>query len=187
MTIVSKTLLYVSRTTYLPMKESDWTWFEGGVQYTNKEVTIIENLENSSFKKISKQSDSLIKVIRTYRNLDSMYDANTIVYKGFKVGDTLKNFMGHIHGTADSLYFNQIKDSIVILDFSYSTCGPCTAAVPHLINLNNTYKSKGVKLFAVNPYASDWPRLNKYIAFYNINYPILKINHEISIAYGIRG
>ena len=116
-----------------------------------------------------------------------MDDAHRIVYKGFNVGDTLKNFMGHIHGTTDSLYFNQIKDSIVILDFSYSTCGPCTAAVPHLISLNNTYKSRGVKLFAVNPYASDWPRLDKYIAFYNINYPILKINHEISIAYGIRG
>lgn len=187
MVIVSKTLLFISRTTYLPMKQRDWSWFEGGVQYTNNDVIAIENLENSSFKKISKQTDSLIKVIKTHRSLDSISNLQRMVYKKLNIGDTLYNFMGHLHGTTDSIYFNQIKDSIVILDFSYTTCGPCSASVPHLINLNNNYKSKGVKLFAVDPYPNDWQRLDKYIAYYNINYPYLKIEHKISMDFGIQG
>lgn len=186
MTITTKTMLYISRTTYLPMKSLHWAWFEGGVQYSNTELKSIENLEHQSFMMISKQCDSVIKVIRTYRSLDSIMNSRTIVYKELKVGDTLKNFLGHIHGTNDSMYFNQIKDSILILDFSYTTCGPCSAAVPHLINLNNQYKSKGVKLFAVDPYPNDWQRLDKYIAYYNINYPYLKIEHKVSMEFGIR-
>lgn len=182
---VSKEIIYISKTSYLPMKQIYWSRFEGGVQYSKIEVKKIENLEHQSFKKIMKQSDSLIKAIRTYKSLDSIYALNKVVYNDLKVGDTLKNFMGYLHGTTDSLYFHQIKDSIVILDFSYTTCGPCSAAVPHLINLNNQYKQRGVKIMAVNPYSNDWPRLDKYMDFYKMNYQVLKINHSLVFDFGV--
>lgn len=45
---------------------------------------------------------------------------------------------------------SHLKGKIVIVEFWATWCGPCRASIPHLIEVQNKYKSKGVILLAIS-------------------------------------
>jgi peroxiredoxin len=40
--------------------------------------------------------------------------------------------------------------NVVFLDFWATWCGPCKAELPHVQNLHNTYKDRGLKILAID-------------------------------------
>jgi len=102
-------------------------------------------------------------------------------------GDTAIHFSAPILGRSDSFNFEAYKDSILVLDFFFSTCGPCRATIPTLNALNDCYKHRGVVFMGVNPLEKDWHRLDRFLAKVPLHYPVLKANIKVAESYGVRG
>jgi peroxiredoxin len=72
----------------------------------------------------------------------------------------------------------QINNKIVLLDFFYMACFPCSKAIPHLQKLYDHYKDKGLEIYGINPFdkvksKSDKSKFEKFIQKYGITYPIM--------------
>jgi thiol-disulfide isomerase/thioredoxin len=185
--IVSRTILTLDAVSYLPVSEEHWAWFEGGVQYSKYMMRDIAFLPETSTQSLQHRSDSMQRAIRRFINGDSFWAANRKPLKIVKEGDTAFNFSARFHGSRDSFSLSRYRDSIVILDFFYTSCGPCVAAVPDLKIINEKFRNRGVRVFAVDPISGDWPKLDKCIGFYKINYSVLEAEHNISEEYGVEG
>lgn len=75
-----------------------------------------------------------------------------------------------------------------MLDFLFSTCGPCRHALPHVNALYDKYRPQGVVFYGIDPLENDWPKLDLFVSKVKVNYPIVKVSEESAInGYGIRG
>ena len=75
------------------------------------------------------------------------------------------------------------KGKIVIVDVWATWCGPCRMVVPHLVKLQEKYRSKGVSVFGLNADSesadeADREPIRRFAAQYGINYPIGLINED---------
>ena len=181
-----RALIHVSKNNYMPVlyeyniynKKTKETQFR---QY--KLLNINENIDSI---KLKYSVDSLFNELKKRVNGDSVQKEFLKSIKDVKVKDSAKAITGLIHGK-DSIKENIfLKDSIVILDFFFTTCPPCAESIPILLKLNETYKNKGVKLYGINPFESDWSRLDKYIKIFKINYDVIKVKKQVSTNYGIK-
>ena len=67
---------------------------------------------------------------------------------------------------------SDFNDKVVVLDIWATWCGPCRQQIPHLIELNNEYKSKGVEVVGLtteNP-ASAAQDVRDFAEEFKINY-----------------
>ncbi len=107
--------------------------------------------------------------------------------KELTTGDIAANFTAIVHGNNDSFYFNKYRDSIVVLDFFFTTCGPCRRAIPHVNTLHAKYRARGVVFFGVDPLEDDQKRLDRFLAKVQVDYPILKADKMMADTYGVYG
>ncbi|MBI1307452.1 MAG: redoxin domain-containing protein [Bacteroidetes bacterium] len=102
------------------------------------------------------------------------------------VGQPAKNLKGVFYQSNDSFNLERYKDSIVVLDFFFSTCGPCRYALPHLNQLYDLYHPKGVAFFGVDPIEKDWKYLDRFTEKVQMNYPIVKVKEDsVRMRYGV--
>lgn len=181
--IVTKTILTIDAKSWLPVSEEYWAWFEGGVEYSRRTLKNIEAINKPEYKTLLHATDSMQRYIKCFRSGDSMNTIWRNNRKKVSEGDPAFMFRAAIYGSKDTFSMAQYKDSIVVLDFFYTACGPCIGAIPYMNSLYEKYKGKGVQFAAVDPYDSDWRRLDKFLTFYTINYPILYA--AVSEQYGI--
>jgi thiol-disulfide isomerase/thioredoxin len=182
--VESKTILYVNKNTFFIDTFIQWFWMTGQVQYNKLILKSIHQLSDNNLKVLYKEVDSLKRQLRTYINGDSLDEANEKVLKPLLVkGDSVPNFKAKIYATNDSFFFSVPKDSIVLLDFFYTSCGPCIAAIPHLKEIDSLYKNKGVALMGVNPMKDDYPKLERFVKYHNIDYPILLVENDVASEY----
>ena len=66
------------------------------------------------------------------------------------------------------------KDKVVVLNLWATWCGPCRQEIPHMVELNKEYESKGVQLIGLtteNP-QTDGQKVRDFVKSFNINYTI---------------
>ncbi len=184
--IYSSTLIYVDKSTYLIDTFLQWFYLGDQLQYEKLILNDFKQFDKSYAKTIKFKADSMIKVLKTNINGDSIYlISQKKKKKEITIGDTLPNIFAYIFDSKYSITLPNKKDSIFILDFFYTSCGPCIASMPALININNKYTSKGIKLYGIDPYTSDWVRLERFVPYHKLNYTILKANYAVSENLGI--
>lgn len=185
-TLITYTTLTISKKDYLPVKEVVKAIRNGKTQYASYELINYNLLNANRYADILKQSDSFLLVIKQNTNGDSLKTNKKDLYKKIKIGDTVANFSGSLN-SGSAFNFNTFKDSIVILDFFYTTCVPCIAAIPELNNVYNNYRGKGVMVIGVNPFDTDWENIPNFINDRTVNYPIVKTTKQTVYDYGVTG
>jgi thiol-disulfide isomerase/thioredoxin len=82
-----------------------------------------------------------------------------------------------------SLSDQDFRGKIVIVDVWATWCGPCRMVIPHLVELQEKYRDKGVAVVGLNADTDtgapgDAELINKFVRRYAINYPIGLMNPE---------
>jgi thiol-disulfide isomerase/thioredoxin len=183
---LEKTVICIDKQTYLPVSEEQFTIGKTNNQFALYKLIDYSLLEKSSYKSILKTSDSFIAIIKSYPDGDSIKNSKKDLYQKLKPGDTLTQIMAVLFRKAN-FKFQDIKDSIVLLDFFYTTCAPCVAAASELNSLYSNYKNKGVFLFGIDAFETDWANINKYVADHQILYPIIETNKQTLYNFGVTG
>jgi len=81
-----------------------------------------------------------------------------------------------------------LKGKVVIVDFWATWCGPCRAAIPHLMELHKTYKDKGFEVVGVSVDQQGPGVVQTFVTQHQIQYTIAMGNQKIVSDFGgIRG
>ncbi len=96
---------------------------------------------------------------------------------------TLKDLKGRAVGLADH------RGKVVLLNFWYSTCGPCRMETPDLISLHQIHKDRGLVILGINLDQLVLPRdegrqLASFLSTFKVPYPVLVADMEMYKKYG---
>lgn len=66
------------------------------------------------------------------------------------------------------------KDKVVVLNLWATWCGPCRQEIPHMVELNKEYASKGVELIGLTTESpqADEQKVRDFVKSFNIDYTI---------------
>jgi thiol-disulfide isomerase/thioredoxin len=62
---------------------------------------------------------------------------------------------------------------VMLVDFWATWCGPCKRSIPHLIELQEEYKDKGVAIIGVSLDQAGPKKVIPFVEHYKINYPVV--------------
>ncbi len=82
---------------------------------------------------------------------------------------------------------SKLKGKVVLLDFWATWCAPCREAIPHLINLQKTYREKGFEVIGMNVDRGDVETVRRFVKSMDIPYPITLTPEEVLRNYGVTG
>ncbi len=106
-----------------------------------------------------------------------------------KTGTKAPEFTATLYKDNREIKLSDYKGKIVILDFWYMSCPPCSEAIPHLNRIQEKYKDKVVVL-GVNASDTDEKEIAKIPAFIKRNsleYQIAMIDIKVLESYNIYG
>lgn len=161
--------------------EESWFEFEGGIQYGLLQLINIRD----TVLDVRKEAISDAAAYRKLPNSDSIWARKKETYVLLEKNQSMPAFGGRLHGAEDSLFITSDDTGIYVLDFFYTTCGPCSAAVPELKKLDSAYRARGVRVIGIDPIQSDWSRLPKYKTYHRMEYPLLKTTRAVPKAFGV--
>ncbi|SPF43203.1 Thioredoxin-like protein [Candidatus Sulfotelmatobacter kueseliae] len=82
-----------------------------------------------------------------------------------------------------SLQLSAYRGKVVLLDFWATWCTPCREEIPHLVELQNKYRDRGLEIIGVSMDDSPDPVRDFYQRF-QMNYPVVMGNADIGEGYG---
>ena len=81
-----------------------------------------------------------------------------------------------------------LKGKVLIVDFWATWCGPCRASIPHLVELQKTYKAKGFEVVGVSLDQQGPAKVQSFVTQYEIPYTIVMGNQKVVDSFGgVRG
>ncbi|WP_220654069.1 TlpA disulfide reductase family protein [Bacteroides fragilis] len=125
-----------------------------------------------------------LKSLQTYKRIEKQCQA----MKATAIGQKFTDFSGKaVDGSEVSLSDYVGKGTYTLVDFWASWCGPCRAESPHVAQLYNEYKDKGLTVLGVAVW--DKPEhTKKAIKELNINWPqIIDTGMTPMDLYGVNG
>lgn len=125
-----------------------------------------------------------LKSLSVYHRIEKQFQG----MKATAVGQKFTDFSGKtIDGAASSLSDFVGKGQYTLVDFWASWCGPCRSESPHIAELYNTYKDKGLTVLGVAVW--DKPEnTKKAIKELNIDWPqIIDTGMTPMDLYGVKG
>ncbi len=174
-----KRWLYINKEDYAPIFTKRKIKYQGNYQYN--EILIhaytFNNVPASRF--AVKQIPSSYKV-EEYKRKE---------IKPLEIGTPAPAIIGKRYSTMTDKTID-FKEHITVLDFWYTTCGPCIKAIPQMEKIKEKYAGTEVKVYGINTYDNDSigiARLPKFLEFNPIQYPIILVNRDLPAAYHIQG
>ena len=90
--------------------------------------------------------------------------------------------------SGDSLRLSEFRGRVVLLDFFYSTCGPCRQAIPQLVELSREYAGKDLVILGINVHeAADSDLLLRLLESREVPYPVLLPTGGTDYEYKVSG
>lgn len=171
---------------YIPVLEETVTYSGSKMQYSQYRLRSLSKTVDPGCVKALKKADSLIAVIRKFPDADSVRQQRSAQYKKVRPGDTAAVLTGKLSGQEGFSPWHK-GDSILVLDFFYTTCAPCVTAVPEMNELTDSFRNRGVGVYGVIPFESDWGNIPGFRQKTGARYPILETGKDVVHAYGVTG
>ncbi|MBC7930369.1 MAG: TlpA family protein disulfide reductase [Rubrivivax sp.] len=82
-----------------------------------------------------------------------------------------------------TIRLSDFKDKIIVLNLWATWCGPCRLEIPHLVELNNEYKGKGVEMVGLTTESqlTDTEKVNEFAKQFKITYKLGWANANIAL------
>jgi thiol-disulfide isomerase/thioredoxin len=80
---------------------------------------------------------------------------------------------------------SKLKGKVVLLDFWATWCAPCRESIPHLIQLHNSYREKGLEVIGMNLDKGSLETVHRFGKSMDIPYPITITTEDIARDYGV--
>ena len=87
----------------------------------------------------------------------------------------------------DSISLSQIKQKVILIQFTGIGCGPCHASIPFLKKLADDYKSKNFELVCIETWSDNIGGIERYKDKNGMNYRFLVSKNQIKDKYKIQG
>lgn len=85
--------------------------------------------------------------------------------------------------TGERLTLSAYRGKVVLLDFWATWCDPCREEIPHLVELQNKYRGRGLEIIGVSMDDGPEPVRDFYQRF-KMNYPVVMGNAKTGELYG---
>ncbi|WP_448520439.1 TlpA family protein disulfide reductase [Rhodoflexus sp.] len=90
--------------------------------------------------------------------------------------------------TDEVIRLEDLRGSLVLIDFYYKSCYPCLLALPELQALHEKYKDKGLKVIGVNPFDKKSDGIAEFLQKRNIAYTsVLDDGQKTATIYRVSG
>jgi thiol-disulfide isomerase/thioredoxin len=86
-----------------------------------------------------------------------------------------------------SIALKDLKNKVLIIEFTGIGCAPCHAAIPLIKQLVTDYKDKDLRFISVETWGSDIDGLKRYHKNNELNYTLLKGAEETTKSYQVNG
>ena len=83
------------------------------------------------------------------------------------------------------VHLQSFKGKVIVLDFWATWCGPCKVEIPHFVEFQEKYGSKGLQIVGISV-DDTVDKLTPYVKDMSMNYPVLQgLGHDdVQDAYG---
>ena len=78
----------------------------------------------------------------------------------------------------EKINFSKLKGNVVVINFWATWCGPCLIEIPNLIELQEEFKDKSVKIFGISTddYEED---VLEFMTHRPFNYPVIMVEQDM--------
>lgn len=167
---------------------------KGKTQYLHYKLLKIQDLPQEACPRISDLADSIQWELGARRNANMVkkqtdtaeHAINEHKSQNTVTGAMAPAFMIQL-GESSTYHQFQITDSLLLLDFFYTTCAPCIKGQPMLNNLFAEFADSGLRVVGVNALRQDWGNIKNFAQTYGVKYPLLRALPQVLGQYHVSG